>query len=62
MNMYGSSGLFFAGILAAIFYKRIPWIRNFTSKKARVLWSSFFIFIPSGIFAGVWNSLSQVDL
>lgn len=36
-------------LIPVIFYKRIPKLRNFTSKKARVLWSMFFIFVPASI-------------
>ena len=60
--MIGSSILFTAGLAAAIFYKRIPGIRNFTSKKARVLWSSFFLFVPSGTFSFLINMYSSNDI
>lgn len=50
------------GVAAAVFYKRIPWIRRFTSKTARVLWSTFFIFIPSGIYSAACNAYSEKDM
>jgi hypothetical protein len=36
-------------LIPVIFYKRIPWIKKFTSKPARVLWSVGFVFLPSNI-------------
>lgn len=62
INNYGSSSLFLAGVAASVFYKRIPWIKSFTSTSARALWSIFLIFIPSGIFSGIWNNFTQSDL
>lgn len=38
----------FAGV-PIVFYKRIPWIRTFTSTRARVLWSIFFLLMPISV-------------
>lgn len=62
VSVYTTSALFFLGIAASIFYKRIPGIRRFKSKTARVLWSFFFIFIPSGTFAAFWNKYTAQDM
>ena len=51
-----------SGIAAAVFYKRLPWIKKFTSRTARVLWSSFFIFVPSGIYSAICNFYSSQDV
>ena len=62
ISVYGSSSLFLLGVAGAVFYKRLPWIKRFTSKKARFLWSAFFILIPSGVFSAFWNAYTASDV
>jgi len=47
-------------LLPVIFYKRLPWIRNFQSKFSRVLWSAAFVFIPSWL-TSVYIDASLMD-
>lgn len=47
-------------IIPVIFYKRIPGLRNFRSKYARVLWSLAFIFLPASI-ANIFQQKSITD-
>lgn len=39
--------------IPVILYKRIPWIKTFTSTKARVLWSIFFIMFPLAVVSAI---------
>lgn len=42
-------GALVTALLPVIFYKRIPWIRNFRKLYSRILWSALFILVPTGI-------------
>ena len=49
MNWNGTVSLttLVISLMPVIFYKKIPWIRNFRSTLGRVLWSFAFVMIPS---------------
>ena len=45
--------MFLVSLVPVIFHKKLPVLKKFTSKKARVLWGVGFIFIPANIAGGL---------
>jgi hypothetical protein len=43
-------------------HRKIYWLRNYTSRKSRVLWGLAFIFVPSNTVGAYFNTMSQREL
>jgi len=43
--------VFFLSLLPVILHKKIYWLRNYTSKKSRILWGLAWILLPSNLLA-----------
>lgn len=58
MNENGTLNIatFVLSLLPVIFYKKIPWIRNFRSTFGRVMWSLAFLMVPSMIVSTYANA------
>jgi hypothetical protein len=54
--------LFFVSILPVVLHKRIYWLRNYTSKKSRILWGLGWILLPSNLLAFYFQNDFQREL
>ena len=53
------AGLFTFTLIPAIFYKKMPILKKYTSKKARVLWTIALLIIPTNILNYTLSSKVQ---
>ncbi len=56
------AGLFTITLIPAIFYKKMPILKKYTSKKARVLWTFALLFIPTNIANYMLASKVQAEI
>ena len=54
--------IFTVGLIPAIFYKKMPILKRYTSKKARVLWTLAILFIPTNIANYYFASKVQSEI
>ena len=47
--------MFSVGLVPAIFYKHMPVLKRFPSKKARILWTLAILFIPTNLVNGYFG-------